>query len=440
MPSSDELSSITQSDRISPNDLRKVTSTKRLFRIGRIIREERGLIIEKWARYADDAFSWHGEISRDELLDHLPLLLEQIGLDLAEWHGENSSRTRGTAETHGEERWKQGWDLANVVRDYQLLRATLTEHLSQRLEGLNDIPLTRAEARLLHQVIDEAIVASVETFAKYKEGLLRSVNLQLEQRVNERTGTIRELSALVGEAEVRERERVARLLHEDVQQMLFAARIKIASLVEPISRADEKAGGKLDDVQELLENAIEAARSLAVDLAPPILAERGLVATLHWLADRTAEQYEIEVETEMNGLDQPDPTTGEPQDDLDTLTETERLFLFRFAQEALLNAAKHSKAKEVRLRLRVEEGMIKLWVIDAGDEGAKLEEAFRKSKLGFGLANLQRRAMLLGGNLVICRDGSGRGACVGVEMPLIDALIHRETIRKMTMPADRVQA
>lgn len=389
---------------ISTAALRTGASADRLQRVSRIIREERGLIIERWARVADDAFARSDGISRQELLDDLPLVLEHIGHDLCHWTGETASRVWTTAALHGEVRWRQGWDLESVVRDYQLLRGVLTEHLCERLEHSREMPLTRVESRLLHKVLDEAIAASVETYSGYKDAQLKAANAELETRVRERTAAIRELATLVTEAETRERERIAAMLHENLQQQLFAARIKIASLSGGI--ADEAMRDRLRSVQDLLEQSIEMARSLSVDLSPPALAN-GLIASLQWLVAHCAEQFEFEARCEIELA----------PDDLSAMCEAERVLLFRFGQEALLNAAKHSGGSQVTLRLSRTEDGICLTAIDNGRGGGRLAAAAAGQQLGYGLTDLRRRTELLCGVFDICRDEDSEGACVRITLP-----------------------
>ena len=117
---------------------------------------------------------------------------------------------------------------------------------------------------------------------------LKNLNETLEQRVAKRTADaveqaqkLRLLSAQLSLAEEAERRRIAEMLHEDLQQLLVAARMQLAALCrtqdtarrEPIAR----------EIADLLERSFQLTRSLSVELAPPVLYEHGLAAALEWL-------------------------------------------------------------------------------------------------------------------------------------------------------------
>src|SRR5437899_3461393 len=114
---------------------------------------------------------------------------------------------------------------------------------------------------------------------------LANLNQTLEQRVAERTAKaveqakkLRLLSAQLSLAEEEERRRIAEMLHEDLQQLLVAARMQLAALCkiqdagerEPITR----------EIADLLGRSFQLTKSLSVELAPPVLYEHGLAASL----------------------------------------------------------------------------------------------------------------------------------------------------------------
>ena len=487
-------------------ELRSRCCDERLRLIADIVRQERGLITEKWARKAEAEFEWADECSRSELLDHLPELLSEVGSDIADWQGEiDRSNVRQLATLHGRHRWEQGWKLDQLIRDYQLLRLVLVEHISGRLQDQHAVPVTRYEGQLIHKTIDEAIVASGETFMKTVRTKLETANQLLDRRVQERTQQINMLSRRLTEAEAGERARVADLLHENVQQTLFAARLKLSSLLSlgdgganqrddgeeatngsttengsttknGSARENGETAGpaaaafspnrefleRLQVVHELLSEAVETTRTLASDLAPPVLREKGFLASLDWLAERAHDRFGIAVEVEVESGDPrlradlthgsaSDATNGatnsatngrgpsngrtngrtngtatgrsgrqpvSPDDLLGALTDTERTYLFRFIQEAILNAAKHSGSRKAVVRVTLEPQTLGVKVIDSGSLGRKLQAAFQSGNLGYGLASLARQAELLGGSFSVCTDRRHDGACVSVQLPL----------------------
>ena len=172
--------------------------------------------------------------------------------------------------------------------------------------------------------------------AEEAQSRLRELNETLEQRVIERTAVARrradQLRVLAAEltlAEQHERRRLARVLHDHLQQMLVAARMMLPRLRH---RPDEETRleiiGKIDD---LLEQCLAESRSLTVELSPPILSEGGLKAAIPWLAHRMEEMHGLVVKARV------DPE-AEPRD------ESIRVLLFQAARELLLNVVKHAQA------------------------------------------------------------------------------------------------
>jgi signal transduction histidine kinase len=140
---------------------------------------------------------------------------------------------------------------------------------------------------------------------------LANLNQTLEQRVAERTAKaveqakkLRLLSAQLSLAEEAERRRIAEMLHEDLQQLLVAARMQLAALCrtrdagerEPIAR----------EIADALERSFRLTRSLSVELAPPVLYEHGLAAALEWLAAETGKNYNVKVTVEADSSANPE--------------------------------------------------------------------------------------------------------------------------------------
>lgn len=242
------------------------------------------------------------------------------------------------------------------------------------------------------------------------EDQLRQLNEVLERRVAERTaeaerraGRIRELAGELTRSEHRERQRLARLLHDHLQQYLVAARLRIEALLERTD--DEKLLEIAREVEQLLRDSSDAARSLAVELSPPILHERGLVAALSWLADWMRDKHALSVQVETD-------ERAEPAD------ETLRTLLFEIARELLFNVVKHAKTDRARVRLARSRGD-ELEIVVA-DEGIGLDpqgvEAARQVLGGFGLSNIRQRLDLIGGRMEITA-APGQGCRIRICAP-----------------------
>jgi PAS domain S-box-containing protein len=267
---------------------------------------------------------------------------------------------------------------------------------------------------------------------KEMEEALQRANDQLEERVQERTRELerraRQLSRLSSEltlTEQRERQRIAQVLHDHLQQLLVAASLRLSILGRNASETQRKA---VNDVAELLEDAIRASRSLTVELAPPILHEAGLSAGLKWLARWMQEKHGLTVRIRAD-----EGATSEPED--------VRILLFRSARELLFNVVKHAGVDAAALDLQIVEGQfLHVSVSDCGtgfDSGAVFANEARSSS-GFGLFSIRERLLLLGGRLEMTCPPQG-GSCITMIAPMRPARSEEEneSDELISTPGDR---
>ncbi len=255
------------------------------------------------------------------------------------------------------------------------------------------------------------------------EEKLSELNLSLEQRVAERTVEVRQqadqLRALATEltqAEQRERKRLAKILHDHIQQLLVAARMQV-EWMQRDSRP-ERLQATAQGVDSILKEALDASRSLTVELSPPILHEAGLIGGLNWLAARTLEKNQVTVVLRAENKAEP------PAEDA-------RLLLFECARELLLNAVKHSGVSQAHVTLlRTNDGLIKLIV---SDEGKGFDpDVFRNrqpDEASFGLFSIQQRLVHIGGQMEIA-TAPKKGTCITLTLPAGEAQpVAEETAR-----------
>jgi PAS domain S-box-containing protein len=229
---------------------------------------------------------------------------------------------------------------------------------------------------------------------------LRAVNADLERLVAERTAVaenradqLQKLALELGLAEQRERSRLARLLHDHLQQALAAARFQLG-LMEPRTEAD--AGEAVERVDTLLEKAIEATQNLTAELRPPLLHQKGLAAALEWLGENFLETHGLDVHV------QADPAADPPAEGVGE-------FLYQAARELLFNAVKHAETDAVRVRLAGDGRELELVVEDDGVGFDPAERDQGDEAGGFGLFSIRERLDALGGRFE-ADSAPGRGA------------------------------
>ncbi|MFW6171254.1 MAG: sensor histidine kinase [Planctomycetota bacterium] len=241
------------------------------------------------------------------------------------------------------------------------------------------------------------------------EDSLRKLNETLEQQIAERTAVaerraqdLRRMAAELSEAERRERKRLAGLLHDDLQQLLLAVKLRLPVLVE----ADPKQiGHHINRLDELVGECLSTTRNLAHELSPPILQHGTLPEIIEWLGTWFWEKHRLVV-------------TVEPTSDLPPLSDPLRVFLFDAVRELLTNAVKHSGSMEVRITLWSESPQL---TVQVEDEGASFDppavEARLQQPQGFGLFNIRERLEAFQGRLEIRNTRRG-GACFRLVVPV----------------------
>lgn len=140
---------------------------ERYAEIGRLIRSSASAVIDEWSRVArrDEDQESARLAHRQELRNHLPLFLEQMGGELASHRSNDEPGPDSSARSHGKQRWDLGWSLDEVIRDYQLLRLVLLEHLDDQL----DRKLNLDEIKAVGLLLDDAIQHAVSTYVEYHE-------------------------------------------------------------------------------------------------------------------------------------------------------------------------------------------------------------------------------------------------------------------------------
>jgi signal transduction histidine kinase len=247
---------------------------------------------------------------------------------------------------------------------------------------------------------------------KQAEKQLKALNETLEQRVAERTATANrraaQLQALAAEltrTEHRERRRLAQILHDHLQQLLYAARLHLDTLRR--HSADEHPPLEtIDRIDAFLEECIGESRSLTVQLCPPALYEAGLASAIEWLGRYMEQTCGLSVEVVA------DPEV-EPE------SEELRILLFEAARELLFNVLKHAETGRARLEtLASPDGEVRLVVSDegAGFTPVDLNVDKAAASSGFGLFSIRERLELLGGRMEVA-TAPGRGTRITISAP-----------------------
>jgi len=231
------------------------------------------------------------------------------------------------------------------------------------------------------------------------------LNETLERRVSERTNDVRRLASALTLAENRERHRIAQLLHDDLQQEIFAVQYALRGLQKQVQTLAEGASldGSFDNINNQLKGTVRIARGLTSDLSPPVLKEEGFGEALSWLARRAKEQYGLKVVLDIpQGLSVPH--------------EALRVLLLSLIRELFLNVIKHAETTQVKVQLRQSDTSFVIDVIDEGQGFVYDKDKVVSESTGFGLYSIGERLRLFGGSLDISST-LGEGTQVTIIVP-----------------------
>lgn len=233
--------------------------------------------------------------------------------------------------------------------------------------------------------------------------------------LQERADAMSVLAKSAVETERRVRAEVAELLHDEVQQLLVAAKLKLA-----IAQADVAAGpSRVHEALQLLDQALVASRTLSSQLSPPVLRHGDLNAAFAWLGDWMRQRHGLDVD--IHGSIDAELSAGEKD------------ALFVITRELLFNIVKHAAVSDATVELASGGGFVMIAVVDHG-RGFDTEAA---SKDGSGLHRIRERVRLLAGNLeVVSQVDSGTRISIQVPIattpeapPVADGQRGREPIR-----------
>ncbi|MFO7654870.1 MAG: PAS domain S-box protein [Candidatus Krumholzibacteriia bacterium] len=232
----------------------------------------------------------------------------------------------------------------------------------------------------------------------------RRIEAELAERTRvaeRRASQLQHMALELTQAEESERRRVAQNLHDNLQQLLVGTKLRLGAL-RSRCRDTELAPLALE-VDEQLNDAIEASRSLTRDLSPPVLYEEGLAAGLDWLARSLRERQGLEVSVSYEA-------EGEPAG------QTLSVFLFQAVRELLFNVVKHARTRRASVVVTEHSDLrLQVAVTDEG-EGFDPEEADQSQVTGYGLFSIRERIELLLGEMVI-ESAPGRGTRILLRVP-----------------------
>ncbi len=205
------------------------------------------------------------------------------------------------------------------------------------------------------------------------------------------------------EAQEKACRRISRDLHDGLGQLLTAARFNVQALIQQqMNQLSTEAQQIVDSLQKLLEDAIHETRALSHSLMPRLLVDFGLVPAIENLCNQLAPALRPRINFQVHDFTQRLPAEYE-------------IGLYRIIQELLNNAIKYSQANTIDIQIFYTTYLLTVIV---EDDGIGFEISERKpSHKGAGIANIESRTQLLGGQFTI-ESAPGNGTIAVIEIPL----------------------
>lgn len=275
-------------------------------------------------------------------------------------------------------------------------------HLQQRNATLSEhtTALARANRRL-----EREITRRVAGEAAVHQGRAHYRKLFLESQVMQQR--LRQLTRQILTAQEEERKKISRELHDEVVQTLVGINVELSTLVYGNSPDLRHLKDKITRTQRLVEHSVDAVHRFARELRPAVLDDLGLIPALRTYCENLAERKKLLIKlTAFRGVE--------------ALAADKRTVLFRVAQEALTNVARHARATRVTLTISQVSGAIQLAIGDNGKSFPVKKVLEAKGNKRLGLIGMRERVEMVGGRLTI-ESTPGVGTTVRADIPFTPA-------------------
>ncbi len=295
-----------------------------------------------------------------------------------------------------------------VITDHNLPRFDSFAALSVAKAADADLPVLVVSGEMSEDLAVAALHAGADDFIlktrlfRIGPALKKSLEAAAARRERRQQALrLQELTAHLENVKEEERRTIAREIHDDIGTTLTALKFELARLAARPLPGD--ISEHVQNLQTLLANAVAASHRIQHDLRPPVL-DAGLVAALGWLVKSFGARAGVAAEFESN------------REDVD-LAPTRAAALYRVAQEALNNVAKHAEATRVNVTLFATPQDVTL---EIADDGAGFDPRVLNATPGFGLRGMVERARALGGWAEI-DSAPKRGTTIMFCMPCAEA-------------------
>jgi signal transduction histidine kinase len=275
-----------------------------------------------------------------------------------------------------------------------------TAHLKKIVESLSrrTVELAASNLELNVEIAQrKAVEAALKKSKRHYSELLAQSDRMQEQ--------LRQLSRQILSAQEDERKKISRELHDVIAQTLTGINIRLAALKKEASLNTKGLERSIARTQKLVEKSVDIVHRFARELRPAVLDDLGLIPALHSFVKLFSQRTRIHISLKVfAGVEQ--------------LDGNKRTILYRVAQEALNNVARHAQASRVEVDIqRLADGGIAMKIHDNGksfDVNGVLKAKGRKR---LGLLGMRERLEMVGGSFGV-ESVPGKGTTITAQIPL----------------------
>jgi signal transduction histidine kinase len=376
--------------------------------IGALLERDAAAIVDRWCRLAEIEQPGAARMHYAALRDELPAFVASVGRALRH-AGQLGSAPRREAKEHGEQRWEHGWSLAELVRDYQLLRVVVFDYLEDAVKR----PLYYREAMAVGVFIDDAVAASIARYVEHRDAQQRTSDAERAHALEELSRRKDEFLAILGH-ELRNPLAPIRNSLTVIRKLVDASHPAVAKSLEVLDRQSQQLGRLVDDLLDIarISRGEFELRIERFDL------RRALDQSLQMVDSLVKERnHRMSVALPASAL----------------YIDADFARVTQIVCNLLNNAVKYTDAGGfISVSLQADAGQAVISVRDngIGIDPDKLESVFElfsridesqasgRDGLGIGLALVQRLVHQHGGTIGASSDGAGQGAQFEVRLPL----------------------
>ena len=258
--------------------------------------------------------------------------------------------------------------------------------------------LAAANRELKREIVRRQAVEEALRKSEQHSSQLLAESLRLQRQ-------LRHLSHQVLQAQEEERKRISRELHDEIAQVLTAVNLHLAILRREVPPNTKGIKRRIAHTQRLVEKSVTAVQQFAGQLRPPALDVLGLIPALRSYTEDFAKQTDLRIGFTSFTLSR-----------VQELDDDKRTVLYRVAQEALINVARHAQASLVKVCIQKLHGVIRMEVKDNGKSFDVQRVLSTKRNKGLGLLGMRERVEMVGGRFAV-ESAPGKGTTIRAEIP-----------------------